>query len=255
MKMKYIFTLPILALTLFTTCTNPSQENKEFTAQEIVDKAIEVAGGQYIVNAEIEFDFRNRHYKSIRNGGEFQYERIFKDSLDIVRDVLNNDGFERYINDTVATLTPDSMKVKYANSVNSVLYFALLPYGLNDPATIKKRLDGVTIDGKEYHKVQISFQQEGGGKDYEDVFVYWIEREKFTVDYFGYTYITDGGGARFRKAYNHRMVNNIRFSDYVNYKPKENRLDVESFDIALLNDELKELSRIELDNISVKLLE
>lgn len=250
-KKKY-FNLLLFVFAVTISCTT-TEDTSELTAQEIIDNAIEKVGGDDISNSVIEFDFRGRHYKSIRNGGTFQYERIFPDSLNTIRDVLNNDGFERYINDTVSSTTPDSMKVKYSNSVNSVLYFALLPYGLNDPAVRKEKLPESTISNKEYYKIKVTFHKEGGGVDYEDVFIYWVEKKHFTVDYFGYTYITDGGGARFRSAYNQRIVEGIRFSDYVNYKPKTNRLDVENFDVALQNNALKELSTIEIDNISVKI--
>ena len=250
-KKKY-FNLLLFVFAAMLSCTTTTEDVNELTAQEIIDKAIGKVGGDDISNSVIEFDFRGRHYRSIRNGGTFQYERIFKDSINTVRDVLNNVGFERYINDTVSSTTPDSMKVKYSNSVNSVLYFALLPYGLNDPAVRKEKLQESTISNKKYYKIKITFQKEGGGVDYEDVFIYWIEKEHFTVDYFGYTYITDGGGARFRSAYNQRTIEGIRFSDYINFKPKKNRLDVENFDVALQNDALKELSTIEIENISVK---
>lgn len=246
MKTYYLF---LFLLVIGASCS--SNQEKELSAQQIIDKAIEVAGGELFDKAEIDFDFRGRHYRSIRNGGNYQYERIFNDSSDVIRDVLNNEGFERYINNTISTNTPDSMKVKYANSVNSVIYFALLPYGLNDPAVVKKHLGEDTINNKNYFKIQISFYQEGGGKDYEDVFVYWIEQQNFTVDYFAYSYLTDGGGARFRSAYNSRIVNGIRFFDYINYKSINKNYDVEVFQ----KNQIKELSRIEIENVSVKIIE
>ncbi|MDH5366653.1 MAG: hypothetical protein OEW67_06680 [Cyclobacteriaceae bacterium] len=248
MKTYYLF---LLLLIIGISCSTKNE--KELSAQQIIDKAIEAAGGTLFEKAEIDFDFRGRHYRSIRNGGNYQHERIFNDSLDVIRDVLNNEGFERYINDSISTLTPDSMKVKYANSVNSVLYFALLPYGLNDPAVIKKHLGESSINNKKYFKIQISFHQEGGGKDYEDVFVYWIEQQYFTVDYFAYSYVTDGGGARFRSAYNTRIVNGIRFSDYINYKPMSKHYSVDILDEAFQKNDLKELSRIEAENIKVNI--
>ena len=239
-------------LIIFTGC---NAGEKSFTGQEVIDQAITTAGGELFQKATIDFDFRGRHYRSIRDYGKFQYERIFEDSTGRVRDVLNNEGFERYINDTVSTLTPDSMKTKYANSVNSVLYFALLPYGLNDPAVIKEYVGTGVIDNQTYHKVRVTFEQEGGGKDYQDVFMYWVNSTDFKVDYFGYTYVTDGGGARFRKAYNARVVNGIRFVDYINYKPTLAKMELSEFDEAFNRGELKELSRIELENINVEITE
>ncbi len=222
------------------------------TAQDVVDKTIEVSGGDKYLNAEIDFDFRDMHYRSVREGGKFQYERQFQDSIGTIKDVLNNDGFQRYVNDELAEI-PDSMAVKYTASVNSVHYFALLPYGLNDAAVNKSSLGEVSIKNKVYHKIKVTFSQEGGGEDYEDVFVYWIDAETFKADYIAYSYIEDDGvGIRFREAYNERIVNGLRFVDYNNYKSEDANMDLLGLDKAFESSSLKLLSKIELENIVVK---
>ena len=245
--MKYILLLLVSSVVL--ACS--SMEKKELSAQEIVDHAIASSGGELYDKTIIDFDFRGKHYKSVRNYGQYQYERMFTDTVGIIKDVLNNDGFERFINDTVATMTPDSMKVKYSASVNSVLYFALLPYGLNDAAVIKKHLGEVTIKSKEYYKIKVMFKEEGGGEDHEDVFVYWFDKTNYHMDYMAYSYKTDGGGARFRSAYNERVVDGIRLVDYINYKSKDPTMSIENFDLAYQDGNLKELSLIEIENIQV----
>lgn len=242
--LKYIVAICLL----ITSC----KKETPLTAQDIVNKTIEVSGGEKYLNAEIDFDFRDMHYHSIREGGKFQYERQFKDSIGIIKDVLNNDGFNRFINDELAEI-PDSMAVKYTSSVNSVHYFALLPYGLNDAAVNKTSLGEVTIKDKAFHKIKITFNQEGGGEDYEDVFVYWIDKDTFKVDYLAYSYIEDDGvGTRFREAYNERIVNGLRFVDYNNYKTEDTSVDLLNLDKAFESDRLKLLSKIELENIVVK---
>lgn len=222
------------------------------TAQEIIDKTISAAGGEKYSNFELEFDFRDKHYKAIRDGGTFQYERHFKDSVNQIRDVLTNNGFQRFINNELANI-PDSMAVKYTSSVNSVHYFALLPSQLNDAAVNKTYLGKVTIKDKVYHKVKVTFDQEGGGEDYEDVFVYWITADTFKADFIAYSYIeSDGVGLRFREAYNERMVNGLRFVDYNNYKPEDSIQDVTALDKLFESNALKLLSKIETENITVK---
>ncbi len=221
---------------------------------KIVDKAREVHGSDLVAQAEITFNFRERTYKSLRNGGTFQYERIFNDSIDNqVRDVLNNEGFIREVNGENVVLMQEKEKA-YANSVNSVLYFALLPYNLNDGAVNKIYLGTGTIKGENYHKVKITFGRENGGKDFEDEFVYFFHTEKNTMDYLAYNYLTDGGGARFREAYNQRENSGILFSDFINYGPlDESRRDVENFDKLFEEGQLKELSRIDTESVKVTL--
>lgn len=222
------------------------------TAQEIIDKTIEVSGGEKYSNFELEFDFRDKHYKAIKTNGTFQYERHFKDSTNQIKDVLTNSSFQRFINDELANI-PDSMAVKYTSSVNSVHYFALLPSQLNDAAVNKTYLGEVIINDKAYHKVKVTFDQEGGGEDYEDVFVYWVTADSFKVDFIAYSYIeSDGVGLRFREAYNERMVNGLRFVDYNNYKPEDNIQDVTALDKLFESNALKLLSKIETENITVK---
>ena len=242
------FTFLFLCLLILQSCDSSLKD-----PQEIVDRAIEKAGGERFENLEMEFDLRDRQYKVTRNNGHFSYERIFRDSTYTIHDFLTNDGFSRKINDQPHAV-PDSMAVRYNRSVNSVVYFALLPFGLNDAAVNKRLLGEITLEEKPYYKVEVTFDEEGGGEDFEDVFVYWIHQWDLTVDYMSYSFQVNGGGTRFRKAYNVRNVNGIRVADYINYKPKQPNPAVQTHDSLFLKHELEELSRIELKNVRVNLL-
>ena len=223
----------------------------DLSAQDIVNKTIEISGGHKYLNTEIQFDFRNKRYQSFRYEGQFQYERHFKDSLGVIRDILSNDGFKRFINDEVAKI-PDSMAIKYASSVNSVHYFALLPFGLNDEAVNKTQLDEVQIKNNKYYKIKVWFNEKGGGEDFEDVFIYWINKQTYKVDYLAYSYMEENGiGMRFREAYNERYNNGLRFVDYHNYMTKDPNRTLFNLDAAFQEDELILISKIELQNILV----
>ena len=244
---KSFFAITIIIL-LHGGCKQP----KALDAQAIVDHAIAVSGGETIEKASIAFDFRNRHYKAKRLEGLYQLERQFKDSLDIIRDVLSNDGFQRYKNDNPIKVS-DTMAPKYARSVNSVHYFSVLPYGLNDAAVNKIYLNEVSINEQPYHKIKVTFNQNGGGDDFEDIFIYWINSNTFKTDYLAYSYLEDDGefGLRFREAFNERFINGIRFVDYNNFKPKDLSAVLENLDVLFENEDLKLLSKIELENIAV----
>ena len=225
------------------------------TAQEIVDASIESAGGTFRTNKMINFKFRDKFYKSIiKSDGTFHYERSFKDSIYHYRDILSNQGLKSYINDSMVTL-PDSMASRYSASVNSVHYFAQLPYGLNAPAVNKKKLANETINGIEYYKVEVTFNQDGGGEDFEDVFIYWIDTKSNNVDFLAYSYNEDDGlGLRFREAYNERYINNIRFVDYNNFKPKDESAKLTDLALLFQSDGLQLLSKIETENVIVNQL-
>ena len=245
---KNVLVLLIIALTY---ACNTKQES----AQQIIDKAIAKAGGERYKNAEISFDFRNGTYKSERKGGDFELERIMPDSTGTqYRDVVNNDGFTRFYKDTVVKLS-DSIETVYANSVNSVHYFVQLPFGLNDDAVNKELIGKDTINNKEYYEIKVTFDAEGGGEDHEDVYMYWINTQNYNVDYLAYSFEINEGGLRFRKAYNPRTIEGIRFVDYENYKTDDLSTPLSELDDLYEDRQLELLSKIENKNIEVKLLE
>ena len=183
----------------------------------------------------------------------FTYTRIGKNKENIlVRDVYTNKGFIRHVADTLVNLT-EKRKNAYTNSVNSVIYFAFLPLWLKDPAVILEDQGRSVIKGKEYHKILVTFKQEGGGDDFEDVFLYWFDVEDYSMDYLAYKYFTGKGGMRFREAYNTRKVNGVLLQDYRNLQPKiEGGIDFDEIEKAFENDQLEELSLIILKNVKIK---
>ncbi len=244
--MRFSFVLAFFTLFLFSC-----KKEKSVDANSIINKSIQVSGGEFLNTSTIEFDFRDKYYKAIRENGKFQYERSFKDSIGEIKDVLKNEGFQRFINDTLFVVS-DGKEASYSASVNSVHYFSVLPYGLNDAAVNKQYIDTVELNGNAYHKIKITFNQDGGGEDFEDVFVYWVNAETFKVDYLAYSYNEGHGkGYRFREAFNERYVNGIRFVDYNNYKPKRNEVLVSELDVLFEKDQLELLSKIELKNIQI----
>jgi len=244
----------ILFSLLLTSCSEekPSGQSAppaDPLAQEIVDKAIEAHGGAAYQTVFAGFDFRDKYYTVQRLGDRYAYTREFADSTGQVKDVLvNSSKLTRTVNGDTVALT-DEWHGKYLNSVNSVLYFALLPYGLNDPAVKKKYLGETAIRGKAYHKIEITFQQQGGGKDFEDVFVYWFGKDSYQLDYLAYYYNTDETGIRFREAYNRQVVDGVVFQDYVNYKPADSTSTVYDTDSLFEKGLLTELSKIENENL------
>lgn len=245
MKAIYLLTF------VFVVVSCKEQVQDTLSAQEIVDRSISVSGGEQYGTNDIFYKFRNYQYASEwKNSGRILKRIGLTDSTKVV-DVKSTQGFKRFLNDSLVPLK-DSIANLYSNSVNSVHYFAYLPYGLNDRAVNKELLGEVTIRDKEYYKVKVTFDRQGGGKDYEDIYLYWFNKETFKPDYLAYKFYVDGGGIRFRAAYNERFVGGIRFVDYENYGAS---LDWTSFyDVEVLyeRNKLKLLSKIVLEDIFVK---
>ncbi|WP_026915508.1 DUF6503 family protein [Christiangramia portivictoriae] len=230
-----------------------AQKEDTLTADEIIQNAIERAGGELYEMAEIDYTFRDRAYKSYRNGGRFSYTRIMTDSLgNRIKDVLDNDGLTRKVNDSNVAIQ-DSLVLPIGNSINSVNYFVHLPYGLMADAANRELVGKDTIAGREYYEIKVTFSENGGGTDHEDEYLYWIDTQNFEVDYLAYNFEVNDGGVRFRKAFNHRVIKGISFVDYENYEYKDKEVQLTKLDSLYQERELDLLSIIETKNVRVKL--
>jgi hypothetical protein len=238
--------LLILFLTLgFSACDQRTE------AQKIVDSAIDAHGGEAFVNSQIEFDFRDKHYTIYKTETAYEYIREFSDSTGFVKDVLNNSGFVRTVDGVKVDTLSEERIGAFSRSVNSVAYFAFLPYGLNDAAAIKTYLGETEIKGKKYHQIKVTFEQQGGGEHYEDEFMYWFGKEDFLMDYMAYTYHTDGGGVRMREVSSKAEVGGILFQNYRNLKPEDEKTPLEEMQTLYISGKLEKLSDINLENITV----
>lgn len=255
----------VCSLTLLAACadTQPDAQTGDDAApatdtsqaRAIVDSAIARHGGAQLEQARVEFDFRDAHFRLVRDNGQFSYVRTYQDSLDRrVREVLTNDSLYRAVDGERVELTP-AERGQMRTTVNSVAYFALLPYPLGDPAVQTAYAGLDTIDGVPYHRVGVTFRQEGGGQDYQDIFMYWFRTDDYAMDYLSYAFGLGEGeelGTRFRKAYNIRTVNGVRFADFLNYTHESIPPDRLQQYSDLAEDSLNLISRVELDSITVR---
>lgn len=212
-----------------------------------LSNAIKSHGGKKYTNAAVAFEFRKGQYTFKNDGGNYIYTSTKMKDGQKIEDVLTNNSFTRHIDGVKQDLTPKKA-LSYGNTLNSVIYFAQLPYKLDDPSVTQKEKGTTTIKGQLYTVVEVSFAEEGGGTDHDDIYHYWVNQKTNLIDYLAYNFHVNGGGVRFRSAYNPRKVGGIHFQDYVNYKaPKDTPLA--NLPALYEKGELKELSKIELENI------
>ena len=230
----------LFIISLLAACDAP-----EKTAASVIDATIEAHGGAAFDSLEVEFTFRKKAYLIDLDKGNYRYERSWTDSIGEIRDVLTNDGFKRFIDSQPIGLSKKDSSI-YANALNSVQYFALLPYGLQQEAVIPTLLEEQVFGEDKYYVVQVRFTEENGGEDFEDVFCYWVNQESMLVDYLAYQYHTNGGGARFREAFNRVEKEGVVFQDYKNYKAPLDT-SIASYLTLFKKDELALLSTISLE--------
>lgn len=250
-------TILILSLGFFLSCNTSKKQavssdvieniDTMSKADKIIDKAIKAHGGGKYDQAHYSFVFRDKGYIFQNQGDQYTYLVTSKKDNVTRLDRLDNSGFSRRENGEELELS-EKDKTRFSNGLNSVIYFATLPYKLQDQAVIKKYVGTATVKDKSYEVVEIRFHKKGGGTDHDDTFYYWINKEDHLIDYLAYNYQVNNGGVRFRSAYNRRNVDGIVFQDYINYKA-EVGTSLQDLPELWENKELKELSRIETEQI------
>ncbi len=239
--MRYLF---VFVLFVFSACGSSVQDNK---AREIIDQSIKAHGGEHYDNMNVSFTFRQFRVHLQNDHGKYLYERTFTDSTgNTVHDVLTNEGFERFVNNTKKDLDEKDEK-KYHEGLNAIAYFALLPFKLSEPAVNLQYAGDTAFNNNAYHKVLVTFNQQGGGQDHEENFCYWINQSTNLVDYLAYT----SGGPRFRKAVKRDTIAGLIFQDYENYQLQDTTLPVQYYDKAFLTGKATLLSNIQHTHYTV----
>lgn len=238
---------PFILLLFLFACGSEREQETILPSQAPLDVLMNKVFDAHGNLGDYSFNFRGNAYSFAYNDSEYRYTKTVTTDSSIIADVLTNELFERSINGERLELNMEEAD-RYSESLNSVIYFTCLPLNLSDPAVNRTLQPDIRINGNEYDAVQVTFDEEGGGTDHDDVFYYWFNKQTHFMDFMAYSYNVNGGGVRFRSAYNSRMVGEMRFQDYVNYSaPVGTALD--SLPILFEQNKLEELSRIEAEQV------
>ena len=255
--MRTILILSFLAICIASCSTankaNDQNEKAEIeprvmsVADQIISRAVKAHGGDNYNTAHYTFLFRGKEYTFKNDNDQYKYTLSSKKDGNIIEHTLTNGNFTRKVNGKEEELSEKKIN-GYSQGLNSVIYFATLPYKLQDEAVYEEYIDQATIKGKRYHVIEVTFREEGGGQDHDDTFYYWINQETNLIDYLAYNYKVGKGGVRFRTAYDTRNVDGIVFQNYVNYKAE---VGTPLADLPNLWEKgaLKELSKIETEEV------
>ena len=216
-------------------------------AASILNRAYEAHGGQRFNQANYGFTFRDKRFEFINDGDTYLYSSRYEKEGKTYYDRIEEGVFHRIIDENPQQLTEKETNSGW-ESLNSVIYFATLPNKLRDDAVNLFPAGTATIKGQQYDVLMVNFDEEGGGVDHDDNFLYWINQDSDRIDYLAYDYKTNKGGVRFRAAYNPRVVGGLLFQDYVNYMAP---IGTALIDLPALyeQDKLKELSVIATEEV------
>ena len=236
----------ILLFLILVSCSNSSH----ISTSQIINKSIKAHGWDQD-DFSIVFDFRDYQYELKRKNKFYSFQRTTKKEGNVVKDLMSSKKkLKRFINNKSVELS-DSMTNVFSNSLNSVMYFFQLPRPLKDQAVITKYLGLAKIFNEKYWTIKVTFKENGGGKDYQDEFRYWININNGQIDYLAYNYLTEGGGTRFRQAVNKQLNQGFIFQDYINFKPNVKFVSLDSLPILFEAGNLIKVSNIKNKNIQV----
>lgn len=220
-------------------------------AESIIDSAISYYSHTEVQGQIISFDFRERDYSVEWRSSGVYYESSYQDSLGRHKRQLDNGAYAELLDGDLLDISPEDAVNRRA-SVNSVLYFGLLPYHLRDEAVKSQYLGIEVMDGDSCYKIEVRFDETDGGDDFQDVFLYWFDTSSYAMRYLAYSYIEDEGGTRFRAAYNARRINGIMFQDYENFRGPSDPDSLKYISSMYSEGTLPLLSKIEVNQIRVE---
>ena len=220
-------------------------------AAGVVRDSIERHGGEVFDWIHIRWGFREVPFEVTRDDGRFRYQRTVQDSLgQAIVQVMENEGSWIEVNGERQDLDPQS-RAQLEFDVNSVVYFGFLPFRLDDPVVQLADLGTGEVEGELYRKVEVTFEREGGGPNWEDRFVYWFHEGDHTLDYLAHLEAAEVETTRFRRAVNRREVGGLLVQDYENYTGDPEVGDLADYDLLFEAGSLRLLSMVEFDELEV----
>ena len=248
--------LPLAAALALAACGDsaPTGPHASPEALALIQAAQEAHGTGALEGATLHFTFRGDPFEATRDGGAFRYARTTTDSLGrTVVDALTNAGLTRTVDGEAVPLAEDEAG-RIETAVNSVVYFATLPAPLTDAAVRARALGRDSVAGEAYERLEVTFAEDGGGRDWEDRYLYWLHPERWTVDYLAYTYALAPGasgandtGHRFRRVIGTADAGGFRVQDYANLTA-DSLGALEEYPAALAGGATREVSEVRTED-------
>ncbi len=255
--------LALVAAALFVACAGPEPQPAPRPAPppgtserlEIVDRAIELHGGELFEQSQVKLTVASRSgsfdVDSMVDGDRFEYRIRASNGSD--EPEYRRDNMALEVTEGGEPMEMDEAEhVRAESYVNQRMYFLFLPYKLNDPGTYKEDQGLEEWNGRRLRRVRVTFEP-GASDGADSAYVYWFDPETARLEQFAYDY-SEGAGLRFRVLTNYRRVDGLLFYDADNYglNTRDGGLTVDDINPAYVEEELPLVSRIELRDIQVE---
>ena len=223
---------------------------------EIVDRAIEYHGGTRYESSDTSLRMCSKsgcyEIRARVNDGQFLYDVTAIDRSKERRVVWTNDSLDLRVDGMPSAVEADRVQT-LRDWAMARIYFCFLPFRLNDESVLKQDLGLEVWNGRDLHKVKVTFQA-GSSSDADDEYLYWFEPLSGRLEQFAYSFSGDPGGLRFRRATRFRRVGDILFFDQENMGVDGDGFTVDQIDPSFVS-KMKRISTVELSNIRVEALD
>ncbi len=241
--------LAILLVGLLTTAAGGAGDE----GLSIVHRAIELHGGDLYEHSSISFDLCSGsgcYDISVETDDGLYRHRVAGPVSAGHREVeADNDTVRHWHEGEERPVTP-AEEQRLRDWATARIYFALLPYKLNDPGVRQRDLGLERWGDRDLHKVKVTFRA-GSSTDAEDEFLYWFDPETARLEQFAYSFAGEPGGLRFRPLHDHRRVGGILFFDQTNLGIDGDGLSVDLIDPDYVERAMRPVSTVRLENIEV----
>lgn len=225
----------------------------EVQSLPIVSAAIAYHGGDLYRASTTELDLCSKsgcfHISATVDGDRFDLSARRDDEGRSRRVRVTNDTVEQWVDGQSVSVAPGETQ-RLRDWVMQRVYFAFLPFRLDDPSVRKQDLGFEIWGNRRLQKVKITFAA-GSSTDADDEYLFWFEPESGRVAQFAYSFQGSPGGLRFRKAINSRRIGGILFFDQENYGVEGEGLRVDQMTPAFVKT-LRRVSTVRLENIEVR---
>lgn len=229
----------------------PSPQTQE--RLEIVDRAIAHHGGEVYTASETRMELCSRsgcsRIRALTDGWDFDLEATARVRDGERRVRITNDTVEQWVDSEPVEVEPDRRQ-PLRDWVMARVYFAFLPYRLNDPSVFKQDLGIEEWAGRKLHRVRVTFAP-GSSTEADDVFLYWFDPGTGRLEQFAYSFSSGNGGLRFRRGFNYRRVGGILFFDQENLGLDGPGFTVDEIDPSFVERRMRPVSTVELREIMV----
>lgn len=224
---------------------------------EIIQRSVELHGGEVYEHSLVELRLCSASgcydISVTTDGGLYRHRVAGPISTGRREVVATNDSLRHWHNGAEVEVASGEEGQRLRDWATARIYFAFLPYRLNDPSVVQRDLGLERWGDRELRRVKITFRP-GSSTDDQDQFVYWFDPQTARLEQFAYSFEGNPGGLRFRRLDNYRRIGGLLFFDQENLGAQGDGLSVDQIDPEFVERRMRLVSEIRLENIEVSAL-